>query len=78
MANKPKALELASQCDPEDAFEVACARELRFLDAMNKDWAAHYEAAVQERDEAIEENRQLREWVQDLEKQLMSVRNAEK
>lgn len=78
MANKPKALELASQCDPEDAFEVACARELRFLDAVGKDWAARYEAVVQERDEAIEENRQLREWVQDLEKQLMSVRNAEK
>ena len=78
MANKPKALELASQCDPEDAFEVACARELRFLDAAGKDWAARYEAAVQERDEAIEENRQLREWVQDLEKQSMSVRNAEK
>lgn len=78
MANKPKALELASQCDPEDAFEVACARELRFLDAVDKDWAARYEAAVQERDEAIEENRQLREWVQDLEKQLMSVQNAEK
>ena len=78
MANKPKALELASQCDPEDAFEVACARELRFLDAMNKDWAAHYEAAVRERDEAIEENRQLRGWVQDLEKQLMSAQNAAK
>ena len=78
MANKPKALELASQCDPEDAFEVACARELRFLDAVNKDWAAHYEAAVRERDEAIEENRQLRKWVEDLEKQLMSAQNAAK
>lgn len=53
MANKPQALELASQCDPEDAFEVACARELRFLDAVNKDWAAHYEAAVRERDEVV-------------------------
>ena len=29
--SKPKALELADQCDPEDAFEVACARELRRL-----------------------------------------------
>ena len=78
MANKPKALELANQCDPEDAFEVACARELRFLDAVNKDWTAHYEAAVRERDEAIEENRQLRKRVQDLEKQLVGAQNAAK
>ena len=34
--NKPKALELADQCDPEDAFEVACARELRRLSAENQ------------------------------------------
>ena len=36
MANKPKALELASQCDLEDAFEVACARELRRLLMENR------------------------------------------
>lgn len=34
MTTKPpsRAEELASQCDPEDAFEVACAKELRRQD----------------------------------------------
>lgn len=32
----PRALTLADQCDHEDAFEVACARELRRLHAENE------------------------------------------
>ena len=36
----PRALALADQCDHEDAFEVACARELRRLHAENEDFRA--------------------------------------
>ena len=36
----PRALTLADQCDHEDAFEVACARELRRLHAENDDFRA--------------------------------------
>lgn len=36
MKSKPRALELADQCDQEDAFEVACARELRRLLVENQ------------------------------------------
>lgn len=32
---QPKALMLAAQCDPEDAFEVACSRELQRLHDYN-------------------------------------------
>ena len=37
MVKQHKALELASQCDPEDAFEVACSSELRRLHQQRED-----------------------------------------
>lgn len=34
-SEQPKALYLAANCDPEDAFEVACSKELRRLHEEN-------------------------------------------
>lgn len=44
-SEQPKALYLAANCDPEDAFEVACSKELRRLHEENIQLLAGYEAA---------------------------------
>ena len=47
MLTEPKALQLASQCDTEDAFEVACSRELRKLYIQKQDLLNALSAAVE-------------------------------
>ena len=51
----PRALTLADQCDQEDAFEVACARELRRLHAENEDFRATCDHLIRENAEYIGE-----------------------
>ena len=57
----PRALTLADQCDHEDAFEVACARELRRLHAENEDYGATIDYLTCENAEHIGEIVALKE-----------------
>ena len=57
----PRALTLADQCDHEDAFEVACARELRRLHAENEDYGATIDYLTCENAEQIGEIVALKE-----------------
>ena len=57
----PRALTLADQCDHEDAFEVACARELRRLHAENADFRATCDHLIRENAEQIGEIVALKE-----------------
>ena len=56
-----RALTLADQCDHEDAFEVACARELRRLHAENEDFRSTCEHLIRENAEQIGEIVALKE-----------------
>ena len=59
--NQGRALALADQCDHEDAFEVACARELRRLHAENEDFRATIDYLTRENAEQIGEIVALKE-----------------
>ena len=69
----PRALTLADQCDHEDAFEVACARELRRLHAENEDYGATCDHLTRENAEHIGEIVTLKEQRDDLLEALKGV-----
>ena len=69
----PRALTLADQCDQEDAFEVACARELRRLHAENEDFRAACDHLTRENAEHIGEIVALKEQRDELLKALKTL-----
>ena len=53
VTDKPRALYLADQCDPEDAFETACRRELIRLHAANASLSAALEKQTTGHDQTL-------------------------